>query len=184
MPWKIIKFSREGLIINFTYKLLFNQSQVVDTYLPAPALFDYHNKGRYFVLESEARAHTAAVEAARQAEASAPRASVSYHADYYPPGYWFTTKLCQKPKLGGVRISTDIIFMFTHFIPVFGVHTFSLYYPCYIFPSFLLVCLKNFRKTKKLVVVIYFPCMLSSSIKKKTQKDFLVLLLLVGSFPV
>jgi len=44
------------------------------------------NKGRYFVLESEARAHNAAVEAVRQAEASAPRASVSYHANYYP-GY-------------------------------------------------------------------------------------------------
>ena len=46
--------------------------------------FDYHSKGRYFVLESEARAHNAAVAAARQAEASASRASVSYHADYYP----------------------------------------------------------------------------------------------------
>ena len=68
------------------YNLLFNQTSVVHTYLPAPALFDYHSKGRYFVLESEARAHNAAVEAARQAEASAPRAFVSYHSDYYP-GY-------------------------------------------------------------------------------------------------
>ena len=59
---------------------------MVYTYLPAPALFDYHRKGRYFVLESEARAHNTAVEAAQQAEASAPRASVSYHANYYP-GY-------------------------------------------------------------------------------------------------
>ena len=32
---------------NFTYNLFFNQSHVVDTYLPAPALFDYHNKGIY-----------------------------------------------------------------------------------------------------------------------------------------
>ena len=40
------------------------------------------------------------------------------------------TKLGQKPKLGGVRISTDITFMFTHFIPVVSVHTCSLYYPC------------------------------------------------------
>ena len=79
---KILK----GKVDNFTYNLLFNQKSVVHTYLPTPALFDYHNKGRHFVLESEARAHNAAVVATRQAEASAPRASVSYHADYYP-GY-------------------------------------------------------------------------------------------------
>ena len=59
---KILK----GEVDNFTYSLLFNQTSVVHTYLPAPALFDYHNKGRYFVLESEARAHNAAVEVARQ----------------------------------------------------------------------------------------------------------------------
>ena len=79
---KILK----GKIHDFTYNLMFNQSHVVDTYLLAPALFDYNIKERYFVLESEARAHNATVEAARRAEASAPRASVSYHADYYP-GY-------------------------------------------------------------------------------------------------
>ena len=71
---KILK----GDIHNFTYILLFNQESVVYTYLPALALFDYHSKGRYFVLESEARAHNAAIVAARQAEASAPRGSVSY----------------------------------------------------------------------------------------------------------
>ena len=54
-----------GRADNFTYNLLFNQSHVVDTYLPASALFDYHNKERYFVLESEARAHNVAVAAAR-----------------------------------------------------------------------------------------------------------------------
>ena len=79
---KILK----GRVDNFTYNLMFNQSHVVDTYFPAPALFDYNSKGRYFVLESEARAHNAAMMAARQAESSAPRASVSYHAEYYP-GY-------------------------------------------------------------------------------------------------
>ena len=63
---------------------MFNQESVVYTYLSVPALFDYHSKGRYFVLESEARAHNAAVVAARQAETSAPRASMSYHPDYYP----------------------------------------------------------------------------------------------------
>ena len=32
---------------NFTYNLLFNKRSVVDTFLPAPALFDVHNKGKY-----------------------------------------------------------------------------------------------------------------------------------------
>ena len=100
---------------NFTYNLLFDLSHLVDTYLPAFALFDCHNKGRNFVLESKARAHNATVVAARHAEASAPRASVSYHVDYYPPGYRSITKLGQKPKLGGVRVLTDITFMPTYF---------------------------------------------------------------------
>ena len=56
---------------------MFNQESVVYTYLTVPALFDYHSKGRYYVLESEARAHIAEVVAARQAEEAAPRASVS-----------------------------------------------------------------------------------------------------------
>ena len=74
----------KGRADNFTYNLLFNQSHVVDTYLHAPALFDYNSRETYFVLESKAQAHNAAVMAARQAEASAPRASMSYHFDYYP----------------------------------------------------------------------------------------------------
>ena len=98
---KILK----GDIHNFTYKLMFNQDSVVHTYFPVPALFDYHSKGRYFVLESEARAHNVGVVAARHAEASAPRASMSFHADFYPPGYCPITNLRQKPKLGGVRVS-------------------------------------------------------------------------------
>ena len=106
---KILK----GKVDNFTYSLLFNQTSIVHTYFPAPALFDYQSRGRYFVLESEARAHNATVVAARQAEASAPRASGSYHANYYP-SYWSTTKLGQKPKHGGVRVLTDITFMFTY----------------------------------------------------------------------
>ena len=71
-----------GRADNFTYKLMFNQSHVVDTYLHAPALFDYHSKERYFVLESEARAHNAAVVAARRAEASAPRALIRRQCIY------------------------------------------------------------------------------------------------------
>ena len=67
-----------GDLHNFTYNLMFNKNSLVETYLPAPALFDFHNRGRYYVLESEARGHNAAVVAARWAEVSAPRASVSY----------------------------------------------------------------------------------------------------------
>ena len=55
---------------NFTCKLLFNQSSMVCTYLPASALFDFHSKRRYFVLKREARAHDTAVVAARQTEES------------------------------------------------------------------------------------------------------------------
>ena len=58
---KILK----GKVDNFTYNLLFHQKSVVHTYLPARALFNYHSKGRYFVLESEARAHNATVEVAQ-----------------------------------------------------------------------------------------------------------------------
>ena len=39
---KILK----GKIHDITYNLLFNQTSVVHTYLPAPALFDYHSRGR------------------------------------------------------------------------------------------------------------------------------------------
>ena len=49
---------------NFTYYLTFNKDSVVDTYFPAPTLFNVHNRGRYYVLESEARADNTAVVAA------------------------------------------------------------------------------------------------------------------------
>ena len=104
---------------------------------------------------------------------------------FYPLGYWSITNLGQKPKLGGVRVSHR------HYIHV------HLYLICrcshffivpsmlrFIFLAFFLCVWKTLEKQKKLVVVFYFLCMLSSNIKKKTQKDFLVLLLLVGSVPV
>ena len=68
---------------NFTYNLLFNKRSIVDTFLPAPALFDVHSKGRYYFIESEDRAYNAAVVVARRAEISAPRASMSYHSYHY-----------------------------------------------------------------------------------------------------
>ena len=99
MLWKIIRSLKEIFIIS-PITCCLTKHLLCTHILPAPALFEYHSKGRYFVLESEARAHSATVEAARQAEASAPRASVSYHADYYPD-YWLLTKLDQKPKAWG-----------------------------------------------------------------------------------
>jgi hypothetical protein len=61
-----------GDITNPKYNLRFNNKDIVYTYLPAPALFDYDSKRRYYVHEGEAHAHNAEVEAAR-AEAAAPR---------------------------------------------------------------------------------------------------------------
>jgi hypothetical protein len=73
-----------GIIDNYTYNLRFHKEPIVPVVLPAPALFDYDSKRRYYVLEREARAYNAEVEAARRAEMVAPRASMSYHSDYYP----------------------------------------------------------------------------------------------------
>jgi hypothetical protein len=73
----------KGKITDYTYNLRFNKETIVHIVLPVPALFDYHSKGRYYVLESEARAHKVEVVAARRVEEAAPRASVSYHSDYY-----------------------------------------------------------------------------------------------------
>ena len=66
---------------------------------------------------------------------------------------------------------TDITFMSTYIILFVGVPTFPLYHPCLdLFSCFLLMCLKNFKKPKYLVVVIYFLCMLSSSTKKNPKR--------------
>ena len=56
--------------------------------LPAPALFDFQNKHRYFLHESEVHEYKAPVEAAHQAEEAAQNASTSYHFDYYPGQPW------------------------------------------------------------------------------------------------
>jgi hypothetical protein len=72
---------------NFTYNLRFDNKDVVQTYLPAPALFDFNRRGRYFILKSEARAHNVEVEVAR-GEAAAPRTSVSYHSNFYADHGW------------------------------------------------------------------------------------------------
>ena len=94
------------------------------------------------------------------------------------------TKLGQKPKLGGVRIPTDITFTLTHFIPVVGVHTFSLYHPCLnYFSCFILVCLKYFEKIQKYVSCFFFIFLPSLNCStKKTNKISLFFFYLLGAF--
>jgi hypothetical protein len=77
----------KGDVSNFTYNLRFDNNDIVHTYLPAPAQFDSNSKGRYYVLKSKARAHNAKVDVARR-EAAAPRASVSYHSNFYADHGW------------------------------------------------------------------------------------------------
>ena len=76
-----------GTVTNYTYNLRFNKKDIVPVALPAPALFDFHSRGRYYVFESEPHAHNAEVEAARRAAEFAPRASVSHRPDYYSYGW-------------------------------------------------------------------------------------------------
>jgi hypothetical protein len=76
-----------GDITNPKYNLRFDNKHIVYTYFPAPDLFDYNSKRRYYVHESEAWAHNMEVEAAH-AEASAPRVSVSYHSNFYSNPEW------------------------------------------------------------------------------------------------
>jgi hypothetical protein len=77
----------KGTPSNITYNLRFNNDDIVDTYLPAPALFDFNSKRRYFILESEAREYKAEVESARE-RAAAPRGSVSFHSNFYADHGW------------------------------------------------------------------------------------------------
>jgi hypothetical protein len=73
---------------NYNYNLMFNKKPIVPVILPAPALFDYQSKGRYYIYEREVHEYNAAVEAARLAEEAAQRASTSYYSDYYPGYRW------------------------------------------------------------------------------------------------
>ena len=78
----------KGTITNYTYSLRFNKEPIVPIVLPAPALFDFCSKRRYYLLENEPRAYKAEVEAARRVEEAAPRASMGYHSHYYPGYGW------------------------------------------------------------------------------------------------
>ena len=87
--------------------------------------------------------------------------------------------------LGEYVFITDITCMFTH---SFQLSVFILFH-CTIhlsyFSCFLLVCLKNFKKIQK-ISSRFLLVFLSSLVVvlKENPKIFLVLLLLVGSFPV
>jgi hypothetical protein len=72
---------------NFTYNLRFDNKDVVQTYLPAPALFDFNRRGRYFILKSEAREHNSEFESARE-RAAARRSSASFHSSFFADHGW------------------------------------------------------------------------------------------------
>jgi hypothetical protein len=72
----------------YDYNLIFDKYCSVFVVLPAPVLFDFQNKQRYFLHENEVHEYNAAVEAARLAEEVAQNASTSYHFDYYPGQPW------------------------------------------------------------------------------------------------
>lgn len=57
----------------YEYNLIFNKYDPVYVVLPAPALFDFQNKGRYSLIKSEVQEYNATVEAARQAEKASAR---------------------------------------------------------------------------------------------------------------
>ena len=71
----------KGKINDYTYNLRFNKKDILHIALHAPPLFDFDSKRRYYVSESEARAHNAKVATARWAELAAPKASISYQSD-------------------------------------------------------------------------------------------------------
>ena len=65
----------------YDYNLIFDKYHSVSVILPAPVLFDFQSKQRYFIHENEVHEYNAAEEAAQNA-------STSYHFDYYPGQPW------------------------------------------------------------------------------------------------
>jgi hypothetical protein len=95
LPYKYLNFEamREHKFLKrdahgYEYNLVFDKYRSVYVALPAPALFDFQNKQRYSLSESEVHEYNAAVEATRRAEGVAQNASTSYHFDYYPGQPW------------------------------------------------------------------------------------------------
>ena len=73
------------------YRLIFDRRRVVHITLPAPAFFDYQERGRYTIIREEADEYERREEAARrhtaaqQAIAAASQYDPSYYYGY-PPG--------------------------------------------------------------------------------------------------
>ena len=137
VPYKYLKFGamREHKFLKqdtrtYEYNLIFNKYDPVYVASPAPALFDFQNKGRYSLTKSKALEYNTTVEAARQAKEAAQHASSSYHFDYYPDRDGDGPSWAKSPSLGEYVFPTDSLFMLTHFTLVVGAHTLSLYYPC------------------------------------------------------
>jgi hypothetical protein len=72
----------------YDYNLIFDKYHSVFVILPAPAVFDFQNKQRYFLHENEVHEYNTAVEAACLVEEAAQNASMSYHFNYYPGQPW------------------------------------------------------------------------------------------------
>jgi hypothetical protein len=90
LPYKYLNFEamREHRFLKrnargYEYNLVFNKYHSLYVALPALALFDFQNKQRHFLHESEVHEYNAAVEAARQAEEAAQNPSTSYHFNHY-----------------------------------------------------------------------------------------------------
>ena len=66
------------------YRLIFDRRRAVCITLPAPAFFDYQEKGRHFITREEADEYERRAEAARR-HAAAQKAIAA--ASQYDPGY-------------------------------------------------------------------------------------------------
>jgi len=107
--------------IPIPYNLVFSVMTCDVIPLRAPALFDSIARGGYMIMPEDIVAY-------RNNQAAAKEEPQEWYPQVPAPQH-FNEKVVIT-KLGGVRMPTDITFMLTHFIPVVGVHTFSLYYPC------------------------------------------------------
>ena len=91
-------------------------------------------------------------------------------------------------SLGEYVFPTDNTFMHTHThcqMSVFILFHCNIHVRLFSFSCFLLVCLINLKKTKKIscsFYLVYFPC-LQQQYFKKTQKDFPFFFCLLGAFP-
>ena len=125
---------------------------------PCSYFFDFQEKGRYVITREEANEYERRTDAARlqaaahQAVAAASQYDPNYYYGYPPGQPWPQTNLGQKPKLGGVHISHRH-YIYVHTLNArcrcsyfFIVSSMLVYFPL----CFLLVCLINLKKNKKI----------------------------------